>query len=71
MVGGGGANAVLAALAVLVLFWDRRRLRGLLGKPSGKPARIYGAREIKELRREPSLMKEYLSGELGAVPHVG
>ena len=40
-------------------------------KPSGEPTRIYGAREIKGLRREPSLMKKYLSGELGAVPHVG
>jgi hypothetical protein len=40
-------------------------------KPGGKPTRIYGAREIKGLRREPSLMKKYLSGELGAVPHIG
>jgi uncharacterized protein len=40
-------------------------------KPSGEPTRIYGAREIKGLRREPSLMKKYLSGELGAVPHIG
>ena len=40
-------------------------------KPSGKPTRIYGAREIKGLRREPSLMKKYLAGELGAVPHIG
>jgi uncharacterized protein len=40
-------------------------------KPSGKPTRIYGASEIKGLRREPSLMKKYLSGELGAVPHIG
>ncbi len=40
-------------------------------KPSGKPTHIYGARDIKGLRREPSLMKKYLSGELGAVPHIG
>jgi hypothetical protein len=40
-------------------------------KPSGKPTRIYGASEIKGLRREPSLMKKYMSGELGAVPHIG
>jgi len=40
-------------------------------KPSGQPTRIYGARDIKGLRREPSLMKKYLSGELGAVPHIG
>ncbi len=40
-------------------------------KQSGKPTRVYGAREIKGLRREPSLMKKYLSGELGAVPHIG
>jgi len=40
-------------------------------KPSGKPTHIYGAREIKGLRREPSLMRKYLSGELGAVPHIG
>jgi len=40
-------------------------------KPGGKSTRIYGASEIKGLRREPSLMKKYLSGELGAVPHIG
>jgi hypothetical protein len=40
-------------------------------KSSGKSTRIYGASEIKGLRREPSLMKKYLSGELGAVPHIG
>jgi len=40
-------------------------------KPSGKPTRIYGASEIKGLRREPSLMKKYMSGELGAIPHIG
>jgi AAA15 family ATPase/GTPase len=40
-------------------------------KLSGKPSYVYGARDIKGLRREPSLMKKYLSGELGAVPHVG
>ncbi len=40
-------------------------------KPSGKASRIYGARDIKGLRREPSLMKKYLAGELGAVPHIG
>lgn len=40
-------------------------------KPSGQPSRVYGARDIKGLRREPSLMKKYLSGELGAVPHIG
>jgi hypothetical protein len=40
-------------------------------KPGGKPTRVYGARDIKGLRREPSLMKKYLSGELGAVPHIG
>jgi len=32
---------------------------------------IYGAREIKGLRREPSLMKKYLGGELGALPVIG
>lgn len=40
-------------------------------KTSGKSTQIYGARDIKGLRREPSLMKKYLSGELGAVPHIG
>ena len=40
-------------------------------KPSGKSTQIFGARDIKGLRREPSLMKKYLSGELGAVPHIG
>ena len=40
-------------------------------KPGGEPTRVYGARDIKGLRREPSLMRKYLSGELGAVPHIG
>ena len=40
-------------------------------KPCGQSTRVYGARDIKGLRREPSLMKKYLSGELGAVPHIG
>jgi uncharacterized protein len=40
-------------------------------KPSGQPTHIYGARDIKGLRRDLSLMRKYLSGELGAVPHIG
>lgn len=40
-------------------------------KPSSQPSQVYGARDIKGLRREPNLTKKYLSGELGAVPHVG
>ena len=40
-------------------------------KPDGEPTQIYGARQIQGLRREPSLMNKYLSGELGAVPHIG
>jgi hypothetical protein len=40
-------------------------------KLGGKSTRIYGASDIKGLRREPRLMKKYLSGELGAVPHIG
>lgn len=40
-------------------------------KPCGKATQIYSARDIKGLRREPSLMKKYLAGELGAVPHIG
>jgi hypothetical protein len=41
------------------------------GKSSGQPTSVYGARDIKGLRREPSLMKKYLAGELGAVPYIG
>lgn len=40
-------------------------------KLSGHATEVYGARDIKGLRREPSLMKKYLSGELGAIPHIG
>ncbi len=40
-------------------------------KASGQATKVYGARHIKGLRREPSLMKKYLLGELGAVPHIG
>ncbi|TXH53361.1 MAG: ATP-binding protein [Desulfurellales bacterium] len=40
-------------------------------KKCGQPSTVYGARDIKGLRREPSLMKKYLAGELGAVPHIG
>lgn len=43
----------------------------LTEKPSGQFTHVYCARDIKGLRREPSLMKKYLAGELGAVPHVG
>ena len=40
-------------------------------KPSGQASHVYCAQNIKGLRREPSLMKKYLAGELGAVPRVG
>lgn len=40
-------------------------------KPSGQSTQVYCASDIKGLRREPSLMKKYLSGELGAIPHIG
>lgn len=40
-------------------------------KPSGEPSQIYSASQIKGLRREPSLMRKYLNGELGAIPHIG
>lgn len=40
-------------------------------KICGKSTSVYGARDIEGLRRSPSLMKKYLSGELGAVPHIG
>jgi AAA15 family ATPase/GTPase len=43
----------------------------LTEKSSGQSTRVYGARDIKGLRREPSLMKKYLAGELGAIPYVG
>lgn len=40
-------------------------------KPSGQSTHVYCARDIKGLRRDLSLVKKYLSGELGAVPHIG
>jgi AAA15 family ATPase/GTPase len=40
-------------------------------KPYGEATHVYSAADIKGLRREPSLMKKYLSGELGAIPHIG
>lgn len=40
-------------------------------KQTGNSTIVYGARDIEGLRRTPSLMKKYLSGELGAVPHIG
>lgn len=40
-------------------------------KKSGQPTEIYGARDIQNLRRTPSLLKKYLMGELGAIPHIG
>lgn len=43
----------------------------LTEKPSGQATCVYGARDIKGLRREPSLMRKYLAGELGAVPRIG
>lgn len=43
----------------------------LTEKPSGESTRVYGVRDIKGLPRKPSLMRKYLSGELGAVPRIG
>jgi len=43
----------------------------LTEKYSGQSTHVYCAHDIKGLRREPSLMKKYLAGELGAVPHIG
>ncbi|MCL5260803.1 MAG: ATP-binding protein [Gammaproteobacteria bacterium] len=43
----------------------------LVEKSSGQSTHVYCARDIKGLRRDLSLMKKYLSGELGAVPHMG
>lgn len=40
-------------------------------KASGRSTSIYCARDIAGLRRDPSLMRKYLSGELGAIPHIG
>jgi len=40
-------------------------------KLTGKPTQVYRASDIKGLRRTPSLMNKYLSGELGAIPHIG
>jgi uncharacterized protein len=40
-------------------------------KPFGRPTRIFCAGDIQGLRRQPSLTKKYLSGELGAVPRIG
>lgn len=40
-------------------------------KPSGQASYAYSTRDIEGLRRAPSLMKKYLAGELGAVPHIG
>ena len=40
-------------------------------KPDGRPTRVYGAAQIQGLRREPNLLKKYLSGALGAVPQIG
>jgi len=40
-------------------------------KQSGQSTYVYCAKDIKGLRRDLSLMKKYLAGELGAVPHIG
>ncbi|MGP1394405.1 MAG: AAA family ATPase [Inquilinaceae bacterium] len=43
----------------------------LTNKDSTGATTVFGVRDILGLRREPSLMKKYLGGELGAVPHIG
>ena len=43
----------------------------LTEKGRSASTRVIGVRDIKGLRREPSLMKKYLAGELGAVPYIG
>lgn len=40
-------------------------------KSSSQATCVYGARDMKGLRRTPSLMKKYLLGELGAIPDIG
>lgn len=39
-------------------------------EPTGA-TRVYGAKHVRGLRREPSLLRNYLRGELGAVPSLG
>lgn len=43
----------------------------LTEKRSGCPTSVFSVRDIKGLRREPSLSKKYLGGELGGVPYIG
>jgi hypothetical protein len=43
----------------------------LTEKTRSGSTQLIGVRDIKGLRREPSLMKKYLAGELGAVPYIG
>lgn len=38
--------------------------------PSGA-TRLYGAQDVRGLRREPSLVRRYMRGEVGAVPSLG
>lgn len=43
----------------------------LTEKQIGEPTCVYAVKDIRGLRREPSLTKKYLSGELGGIPHIG
>lgn len=66
-----GAQLLFTAHNVAVLDDLKKEQVYFTEKLMGEPSHVYGARDIKGLRREPSLMKKYLSGELGAIPHIG
>ncbi len=66
-----GAQLLFTAHNPAVFDYLEKEQLFLVTKPSGQATQIYCAKDIKGLRRAPSLMKKYLSGELGAVPHIG
>lgn len=65
------AQLIFSAHNPAILDYLQKEQVFLLEKPSGKSTNVYGVRDIKGLRREPSLMKKYIAGELGAVPYIG
>lgn len=56
--------------AALLDFLEKEEVFFVQKGPAGG-TEVYSARDIKGLRRGPSLYKKYLGGELGALPRIG
>jgi predicted ATPase len=66
----GGQIFVTLHNAALLDFLEKEEVFFVQKGPAGG-TEVYGARDIKGLRRGPSMYKKYMGGELGALPRIG